>query len=228
MQIAGLQKVSLIDFEGYISAIIFTRSCPFRCPFCHNPELVIPEQFIPLLSSEEIMDFLKSRTNQLEGVCITGGEPTLQKDLLEFIKEIKDLGYKVKLDTNGFNPLIVDKIVKEKLVDYLAMDYKSPLTKYSQTTNSPIDPEQITKSVQIIMNGEIPYEFRTTVVKPIHCVEDFKQIGQEIRGAQKFYIQNFVKSKHVNYKENFKPFSDEELAESLKIIKKYVQEADIR
>lgn len=228
MQIAGLQKLSLIDYDGYISAIIFTRGCPFRCAFCHNPELVIPESYIPLMDNEEVMEYLESRKNKLEAICITGGEPTLQPDLLDFMEKIKKMGFKIKLDSNGFKPEIIKKILDEKRVDYIAMDYKSPISNYTTTTSCNIDTSKIKESVSLIMSSPIPYEFRTTVVKPLHKPDDFLAIGQELKDAKLFYIQNFVKSKHVKYQADFAAFTDSELEESLKNVKKYIPNSYIR
>lgn len=235
MQISGLQKTTLVDFPGLVAATVFTRGCSFRCGFCHNPELVIPEKFIPAYGEEEIYKFLDSRVGKLKGVCLTGGEPLLQPDISEFISHIKAMGFKVKLDTNGSFPDKLERIIAEGDVSYLAMDIKSPIHKYSTVANHKINNltiqqfnNKILRSVKLIMNSGIDYEFRTTVAKPYHEVADFLDIGEMIKGAQKYFIQNFVKSKHIDEHEKFEPFSEEELDISLANIKPFVETAAIR
>ena len=153
MHIAGLQKSSLIDYPEKIACIVFTQSCNFRCGYCHNPELF--EQRKPLISTEAFFEFLKTRQNKLDGVVITGGEPTLQKDLNEFISEIKNLGFLVKLDSNGTNPNIIENLINKNLIDYVAMDIKAPLNKYEQITNTKVNTENIKKSINLILNSNI-------------------------------------------------------------------------
>jgi len=234
MQIAGIQKMTLVDFPGHVAATIFTRGCNFRCGFCHNPELVLPEKYIPLLSEKEIIDFLISRFGKLDGICITGGEPTLQKDCDQFVSHMKALGYDVKLDSNGNNPKMLEKIIADGDVDYIAMDIKSSLSKYglvTGTTNN-ITMKQlnnnIIKSIDLIMSSGIDYEFRTTVCHPLHEVKDFEAIGEMIRGAKRYYIQNFQHSKHIDGQKQYSPFSDAELKSAEKIMKKYVKEVGLR
>ena len=238
MQIAGLQKTTLVDFPGIVAATVFTRGCSFRCGFCHNPELVIPEQYQgDLIQEEDFFDFLLSRVGKLQGVCITGGEPLLQPDIDQFISHIKALGFKVKLDTNGSFPIRLKKIIKEGDIDYIAMDIKSPLGKYAEITNhkskspkgAPLGLQaNIKESIDLIMNSDIDYEFRTTVCHPYHKVEDFKEIGKMIKGAKRYFIQNFVKSKHVNSDLSFKPFSDKELDQAKNIVSKYCSQVELR
>jgi pyruvate formate lyase activating enzyme len=228
MNIAGLQKFTMVDFPGLIAATVFTRGCTFACPFCHNPELVVPGKFIPLMNNNEVMTFFEKRKKQLKGVCITGGEPTLQKDLPEFIQKLKDMGYKIKLDTNGSNPEMLERLMKSRNVDYIAMDIKSQLSKYEKATNTKVSSLNIKKSIDLIINSDIDYEFRTTVCYPIHAVKDFEEIGKLIKGAKRYYIQNFVQSKHIDEHQKFKPFSDQELTTAKKTMKKYVKEVEIR
>lgn len=244
MQIAGLQKTTLIDYPGKVAATVFTRGCSFRCPFCHNPELVLPEKFIPLFPEKEILDFLETRIGKLQAVCITGGEPIIQTDLAEFIHKIKEMGFLVKLDTNGYNPKRLKRIISEQLVDYVAMDIKTSLEKYPIAINGRnllryLDGEKlqsdypqlkmnIKESISVIMNSGIDYEFRTTVCHPIHTVSDFEEIGKIIKGAKRYFIQNFKKSKHIDEYQKFKPFSDEELEVAKRIIEKYVLKVFIR
>jgi len=242
MYIAGLQKTTLVDFPGLVAATVFTRGCSFRCGFCHNPELVIPEKFIPAYGEEEIYKFLDKRVGKLKGVCITGGEPLLQNDISDFISHIKAMGFKVKLDTNGSFPDKLERIIGEGDVSYYAMDIKSPFHKYEKVTSLKLKvqsekpklkvenllTDNIKRSIKMLMNSGIDYEFRTTVAKPYHEPDDFLHIGEMISGAKKYYIQNFVKSKHIDEHENFESFSADELDLSLKNIQPFVDFAAIR
>lgn len=268
MDIAGIQKLTLVDFPGRVAATIFTRGCSFRCPFCHNPELVIPEEYSSLLDEKQLFEFLEKRYGKLTGVCITGGEPCMQKDIDKFISHMKALGFDVKLDTNGSFPEKLEKIIRDGDIDYIAMDIKNSLKKYFQTVSvsnnqfpisskssifkkqisnekpachserseesqkSVSDGEKISKnikkSIDLIKNSGIPYEFRTTVCHPLHSIEDFHEIGKMIEGAPLYYIQNFVYSKHIDEKMKFKPFTDDELTKAREIMLKYVKEVQIR
>ncbi|MEI7671637.1 MAG: anaerobic ribonucleoside-triphosphate reductase activating protein, partial [Deltaproteobacteria bacterium] len=165
MKIGGLQKFSLIDYPGRISAIVFTQGCNFRCPYCHNPELVDPEQYGPLILEEEVLSFLEKRRGKLEAVTVTGGEPTLQADLEEFLQQIKAMGYLAKVDTNGSNPEMLERLIRGQLVDYLALDVKGPLRKYGQIVNARVETAMIRRSIELITASEIQHEFRTTVVR---------------------------------------------------------------
>jgi pyruvate formate lyase activating enzyme len=228
MQIAGIQKMTLVDFPGRVAATIFTRGCSFRCPFCHNPELVLPEKFNPLLSEKQILDFLESRYGKLNGICITGGEPCLQPDIAKFISYLKALGYDVKLDSNGSFPDRLKKIIDEGDVDYIAMDIKAPLSKYDKVTGCKVNQEDIKKSIQLIMNSGVDYEFRTTVSHPLHEIKDFEEIGEMIKGAKKYFIQNYQHTKQVDESAVLQSFTDEELTEAKKIMNKYVDEVGVR
>lgn len=246
MIIGGLQKFSLLDYPGKISAIIFTRGCNFRCQFCYNPMLVWPEAKVgkiknispkkgeekghALITKDDLFRFLKKRTGKLEGVVITGGEPTLQKDLPKFIKNIKRLGFLVKLDTNGTNPKMLKKVIKEKLVDYIAMDIKGPKEKYEKITGIKTDFKNIKKSVKMIMKSKLPYEFRTTLVPGLLSKDDIKKTGEFIQGADKWYLQKFQSNKDlVNKKfEKTKPFTAKEMEEMRKTGKKYVKKCSLR
>ena len=163
MYIGGLQKFSLIDYPGLISAVIFTQGCNFRCPYCHNPQLVFPELFEESLNEESVLEFLKSREGQLDGVVITGGEPALQPDLLPFLKTIKAMSFQVKLDTNGSRPDVIEKALKGHLVNFIAMDIKAPLKNYSEICGVRVDTEAIATSIQHVLDSDIAYQFRTTV-----------------------------------------------------------------
>lgn len=221
MIIGGLQKTSLLDFPEKIAAIVFTMGCNFRCGYCHNPELINGEAKI-----EEVFEFLKTRQGKLDGVVITGGEPCLQKDLPEFIKQVKELGFAVKLDTNGSFPEMLEKVLPE--LDYVAMDIKAPLEKYSQIVNVDVDTSKILKSIEVLKNGGVDYEFRTTVVKSQLSFEDFEKIGQLIQGAPRYYLQRFEASKILDKSlENEKTYSTEEFERIIDILKSYVK-AEVR
>mgnify|MGYP000073554294 CR=1 FL=1 len=193
MKIGGFQKFSLIDYPGKISCIIFTRGCNFRCFGCHNPELVYPEIFITPLKEEILFEFLKKRKGKLEAVVITGGEPTIQPDLAEFIEKIKKMDYSVKLDTNGSNPDVLEKIIENKLVDYIAMDIKAPPEKYSSLIGRDIVLSSIFKSIRIIENSSIEYEFRTTFVPSLLSEDDILKIKKMIKDEERYRIQRFRK-----------------------------------
>ncbi|MCI5888177.1 MAG: anaerobic ribonucleoside-triphosphate reductase activating protein [Brachyspira sp.] len=221
MIIGGLQKTSLLDFPEKIAAIVFTMGCDFRCGYCHNPELINGEAKI-----EEVFEFLKTRQGKLDGVVITGGEPCLQKDLPEFIKQVKELGFAVKLDTNGSFPEMLEKVLPD--LDYVAMDIKAPLEKYSQIVNVDVDTSKILKSIEVLKNGGVDYEFRTTVVKSQLSFEDFEKIGQLIQGAPRYYLQRFEASKILDKSlENEKTYSTEEFERIIDILKSYVK-AEVR
>ena len=228
MLIGGLQKTTLVDYPGKVAATVFTLGCSFRCHFCHNPELVIPEQFNPIMPMNEIMDFFKSRVGKLEAVCITGGEPTVQKDIGQFIIDLKKMGFLIKLDTNGTMSDILQKLIDARNINYIAMDIKGPIERYGEITATKGFEEKIKQSVKIIMESGIPYEFRTTIAKPLHSVDDFKGIGELIKGSDLYYIQNFVRSKHVDDKMTLQSFTKDELAQCLAVIKTYVTKSFIR
>lgn len=227
MRIGGLQKCSLIDYPGKVSAIIFTIGCNFRCPYCHNPELV--DETAEELNEESVFAFLEKRKGLLDGITITGGEPTLHDDLIPFIQRIKALGFLVKLDTNGTRPDVVEQVQGEKLVDYIAMDIKSPLAKYAETVARPVDIANIEKSISLLIAGTTDYEFRTTVVKTLLTREDLEKMGEEIRGAKRYYLQKFVPTKTLNPAFIRKTtYSDAEFEEMRTMMNTYVNECTIR
>lgn len=196
MYLAGYQPLTLLDYPGKLAATVFTLGCVLRCPFCHNPELIEPsKEYLAQAGGDktgEFLKFLETRQGKLDGVCITGGEPTLHSDLLDFIRNIKALGFLVKLDTNGAFPDIVKKISETKLVDFWAMDIKHAPEKYPLASGTAdIAIENFQESVAIIMESGAPYEFRTTVVPGIHTEDDFQAIGAWIRGARRFALQEF-------------------------------------
>lgn len=228
VSIGGFQKSSLIDYPGQIAAIVFTQGCNFKCPYCHNPEL-LDKNNTTKYSPFAILEFLKSRKGKIDGVVITGGEPTLQKNLPEFIRKIKAMGFLVKLDTNGSVPDILENLLKEKLLDYVAMDIKAPIEKYSEVVCAKVNVENITKSIEVLRKYEIEHEFRTTVVKSQLSFDDFTKIGEMIKGGGKYYLQKFIPTKILD--ENFMnatTYSDKEFDLICQILEKYVEKIEIR
>ncbi|MEM2088362.1 MAG: anaerobic ribonucleoside-triphosphate reductase activating protein [Thermoproteota archaeon] len=194
--IKGIQKLSLIDYPGKVACTLFTFGCNFRCPYCHNPELVIDDGS-PSIPEEDVLRFLDERKCFLDGVCITGGEPTLHNDLPSFVKRVKSLGYSVKLDTNGTNPEMIRRLVGEKLVDYIAMDVKAPLEKYESVVKVKVDTDKIAESVEIV-KAFSEHEFRTTVVPELLMREDITAIAIWLKGARRFFIQQFKPTKTLD------------------------------
>ena len=212
MKIGGLQKVSLIDYPGLISAIIFLQGCNFKCSYCHNPELVDSKLFQPCIKEKEVLDFLNMRRGKLDAVVITGGEPTIHDGLALFIKQIKKRGFAVKLDTNGSQPRVIKNLLDEKLLDFIAMDIKAPLEKYKDIVKTQVNPDSIKESIRLILKAKIPYEFRTTVVASQLEEKDILQIGKMIAGAKHYVLQKFVPVKVLEKKFlKEKSFSDEKL-----------------
>lgn len=194
MLIKGLAKLTLLDYPTKTACTIFTGGCNFRCPFCHNASLVVDVNEGEKYEPDEVLSFLKKRVGLLDGVCVTGGEPLLQKDIKEFLKNVKEMGYSIKLDTNGYSPEKLSEVLSENCVDFVAMDIKNSKEKYSLTAGIDIDVEKISKSIEIIMNNAKQYEFRTTVVKELHTINDIQSIAEWIRGADAYYLQSFVDS----------------------------------
>ena len=195
MKFGGLQKLTLLDYPEHVACTLFTVGCNFRCPFCHNNSLVnVGGEQIAELSQEEITEFLKKRKNMLEGVCITGGEPLLQAGLVEFIKQVKELGYKVKLDTNGAFPDKLMQLVNEGLVDYVAMDVKNSRDLYYKTAGCAVDMDDVCRSVDFLKSGVVDYEFRTTVTGTFHTEKSIEDVAKWLSGAKRWYLQQFVNS----------------------------------
>jgi pyruvate formate lyase activating enzyme len=228
MRIGGLQETSLIDYPDTICAIIWTMGCNFNCPFCYNPQLITEKT--QLISEEEILSLLKKRKGKLEGVSITGGEPLLQKDLKNFLKKIKTLGYLIKIDTNGAYPPILEQLLKENLIDYIAMDIKAPPKKYEKLTATKINIKDIEKSIQIIQHSNKDYEFRTTYVPSYLKKTDIIQIAQWLQGSKKFYLQQYKNNTPHLSKEldTFKPYNKEYIIETYNKIKPYFDECYTR
>lgn len=228
MLVKGLNKTTLLDYPGRVAATIFIGGCNFRCPFCHNAGLVLHDLQQESISEQEILLFLKKRRNVLKGICITGGEPTLQPDLADFIRRIKELGFLVKLDTNGSKPQVLEKLLKEQLLDYVAMDVKNCREKYAATIGIEQMPEgekafridQIDESIQLLMNAGIEYEFRTTVVKELHTREDLLRIAHWIKGCPYYFLQQYQENDNVIQKAMFHGYEKDFLESTIKKIKK--------
>ncbi len=221
MRIGAIDKFTLIDFPNRTAAIIFTQGCNFRCPFCHNPELVLPKKFETPIALEEVFAFLDKRKGLLDGVEFTGGEPTLQSDLIMVMEKIKQKGFQIKLDTNGTNPAVLKEALQKKLVDYVAMDIKSSVEKYNEIAGVSVDTEKIKESIEIIKKLAPEYEFRTTVINGFHDKKEMEEIGKLIGGAKQYFIQ--VPHFDKTVKEGFSAplFSRETLEEFCSIIKSY-------
>jgi len=233
MIIAGLEKLSLIDYPNHLSAIVFTQGCNFRCHYCYNPMLVWPkrtdngkygQEGSPYISEESLLSFLKERQGKLNGVVITGGEPTLHKDLPSFIEKIRKLGYDIKLDTNGTNPNLLKKLIEDKLLDYIAMDFKAPISSYQEVVNVELDFLNIKKSAKIIRESSLDYEFRTTVVPQLIDKAKIEEIGKLLQGSEKWFLQKFKSETDlINDKyRNLRSYNDKEMDELVKVAKKYV------
>lgn len=227
MLIQGLQKLTLLDYPQHTACTVFLGGCNFRCPFCHNFELVDGSAAAEGITEEEFFAFLDKRHGLLDGVCITGGEPTLRPELPELIKKIKKLGFKVKLDTNGSNPQVIQKLLENQLLDYIAMDIKAGPDNYDKVAGAKVNMDAIKDSIHIIMNSSIDYEFRTTVVEPLHTLQDFQKIGPWLKGAKQYFLQPFVDRDTVPTEGLATP-SEEQLQKYLTEIQRFIPNAKIR
>lgn len=244
MQIHGLNKTTLLDYPEHVAATIFMGGCNFCCPFCHNKDLVLNLGIVPVIAKDEVLAFLKKRKGILTGVCITGGEPTLQRDLPDFLREIKEMGYLVKLDTNGSRPKVVRTLLEEGLLDYIAMDVKNSPDKYKETIgggrqnnakkdtgfeNKDYDDivTKVSESMRLIMHSGISYEFRTTVVKELHNPEDIEQIAKWIQGADAYYLQAYRDNENV-IKAGFSAYEKKDMDKMAAAAGKYVKTVKIR
>lgn len=229
MRLGGLQKLTLLDYPGLVACTVFTVGCNMRCPFCQNASLVNRIEEENLLPEEEFFSFLKKRQGILDGVCITGGEPTLQPDLNEFIAKIKSMGFKVKLDTNGSFPDKVKEILDSGNVDMVAMDLKNTLDRYAETVGIPgFDTSKILESINIIRSSGVEYEFRTTVVSPLHRPEDFGELAKMVEGSTRYFLQNFVDSGDLVAGEGMTALTEEELKQALANAKEIIPQTKIR
>jgi len=231
MKIGGLQKLTLIDFPSRVACTVFLSGCNFRCPFCYSPELVLPEQIKnnPGISERNFFNFLKERKNLLEGVTICGGEPSCDKKLPDLIKKIKKMGFQVKLDTNGSNPEMLAKLIGKKLVDYVAMDVKAPPGAYEKATGVKTDLDKIKKSIDIIKNSDVDYEFRSTIVPGIHTRDDIIEMAKWISGAKRYYLQSFLPEKTIDPEfKKIKPYPRDFLLEIQKAISPFFEICQVR
>ena len=224
MIFGGFQKLTLLDFPGRVACTLFTKGCNFRCPFCHNALLVTDIDEVSYTDTE-ILDYLKKRIGILDGVCITGGEPLMQKELEDFIKNVRALGYAVKLDTNGSYPDKLKDLVNKGLIDYVAMDIKNTAEKYPLTAGVPN--ANVEESIEFLLSGKVPYEFRTTVVAEHHNIQDIEEIAKRISGAEKYFLQKFVDSGHL-IGENLHELDENTMKNMLEVVKKYVKTAELR
>ena len=227
MKIMGVEKSSFIDYPGKICTVLFTGLCNFKCGYCHNSSVV--KGLEKEINKEEVFAFLEKRKRFVDAVCISGGEPTIHEGLYDFIKEIKNREFFIKLDTNGTNPEVLKKLIDHELIDYVAMDIKSPLGKYKIVTGVQLDVEDIRLSIDIIRNKAIDYEFRTTVCQELLTKDDILEIAEYLKGSKKYYIQNFKDGANVLAGEKqFRPYNQETLEEIKKNIEGYFDIFEIR
>lgn len=228
MRISGLQKLTLLDFPNLVACTIFLPGCQFRCPFCQNSSLVLGLENRDEIDENDLFEYLKSRKGRLDGVCVTGGEPTLQSDLVEFISKIKNLGYKVKLDTNGYNPKVLKELIDLSLLDYVAMDIKNSLEKYPLTAGvQNLKIQNILDSISILKESQIPYEFRTTVIKEFHNEKDFLSIAKLIEGCENYYLQEY-RDGETCIQQGFHAYSKEDMDRFVAILKENGINAKLR
>lgn len=226
MHIGGFQKMTMLDYPGKVACTVFTHACNLRCPFCHNAALVVGE-YTPV-SEEEILAYLAKRRGILDGVCITGGEPLLQKDIRSFIERVRALGLSVKLDTNGTFPDKLRELIAAKLVDYVAMDVKNSPARYAETVGLPtLDLAPIEESVRILKENRVPYEFRTTVVRELHSEVDMQAIAKWLAGAERYFLQQFTDSGNL-IGEGYTAHENATLNAFADIIKPYISNISLR
>ena len=230
MFIAGMQKLTLLDFPGVVACTLFTAGCNFRCPWCHNAGLVLPEEASDrLLESGEVLSFLEKRKGVLDGVCVTGGEPLLHAELPDFLKRVKDLGYRVKLDTNGSFPERLEALVREKLADRVAMDIKNGPSRYAETVGlRNLDLSAVTASKDFLLSDAVDYEFRTTVVRGLHTEESLLEAADWIRGARQWFLQQFKDSGNLIHGEGLSAFSEDEMRRLLETVQQTNPAAQLR
>ncbi len=226
MKLSGIQKLTLLDFPGKVACTLFTPGCNFRCPFCHNASLVF--SCVRNITEEEVFAFLKKRTGILDGVCITGGEPLLQKDIAPFLAQVKALGFLVKLDTNGAFPDRLEPLLQAKAVDYVAMDVKASRQNYHTAIGlATVDLDSIERSVELLKTSGVDHEFRTTTVKGIHTSKDFEDIAQWLAGEEKYFLQQYTPSDDM-IGDPFEQFTKEELEAFAAIVRRTVKNVEIR
>ena len=230
MKVTGIQKLTLLDYPGVVACTVFTAGCNFRCPFCHNAMLVLPEQIDDeCLTDDEVFGFLKKRRGVLDGVAVTGGEPLLHADMPEFLARVKELGYNIKLDTNGSNPELLSEIVKNKLVDRVAMDIKNAPEEYARTIGlKSFDIAPVERSKEMLLRGDIDYEFRTTVVKGIHTKESLIGAAKWIEGAKEYYLQQFKDSGNLILPDGLSAYDEKQMHALADAVRDYVPTVEVR
>ena len=230
MKVTGIKKLTLLDYPGVVACTVFTAGCNFRCPFCHNAMLVLPEQIDDeCLTDDEVFGFLKKRRGVLDGVAVTGGEPLLHADMPEFLARVKELGYKIKLDTNGSNPELLSEIVKNKLVDRVAMDIKNAPEEYARTIGlKSFDIAPVERSKEMLLRGDIDYEFRTTVVKGIHTKESLIGAAKWIEGAKEYYLQQFKDSGNLILPDGLSAYDEKQMHALADAVRDYVPTVEVR
>lgn len=225
MKIGGLQKLSLVDYPRHTAVAMFTIGCNMRCGYCHNPELVLPERYADAIPEEDILRFLESRIGRVEGVVISGGEPTMHADLPAFIRRVKALGFLVKLDTNGTNPEMVQGLLVDKLVDFIAMDIKASMARYQEVVARPIDTDAIEQTIALIKKSGVDHEFRTTLVKSQVSPADLIEIGRLVQGSPRYALQKFRPGRTLNPQFAHEiTYNDEEMLELKTIMEQFVAE----
>ena len=228
VKIHGFQKITLLDYPGKVACTIFLGACNFRCPFCHNGSLVLAPEKEPLIPVEDVWKVLKKRQGILDGVCITGGEPTLSVGLMEFIEQIKEMNYLVKLDTNGARPEVIKELLDHQLLDYIAMDIKNSPEKYAQTAGiTQVDMNKINESVELLKSNVVDYEFRTTVMKELHEKEDFERISEWLAGSKRYFLQAYKETELVICP-GFSSYSKDELEKFVQIARQTIAQVEIR
>lgn len=224
----GFQKMTMLDFPGYVACTVFTPGCNFRCPFCHNSLLVTRMNDSEIYTEDDILSYLKKRQGVIDGICISGGEPLMHDDIFDFVKKVKELGFLVKIDTNGSFPEKLEKLIGSGNIDYVAMDIKNCPEKYAETVAiADFDIEPVRKSVQILLSGKVKYEFRTTVVKEFHTPQDMVQTGKFIQGAERYFLQHFIESEG-NIQQGLTPLCKEEMENLRLSVLGFVKNAELR
>ncbi len=228
MRISGLNKLTLVDYPSKMAAIVFFGGCDFRCPFCHNGDLVLHPSSIPEIPQEEVFSFLEKRKGLLDGVVISGGEPTLEPDIAPFISRVKEMGFLVKLDTNGSRPDVLSSLISSSLVDYVAMDVKNSFDRYAETIGFPFyDTRSVRTSLSLLLEENCDYELRTTCVRELHDEESFYKIALDVKGAKRYYLQNFVPNENT-IRKGFSPVSREALLKYSEILRNSIGNVSIR
>ncbi len=229
MFLAGLQKLSLLDYPGLVACTLFTQGCNLRCPFCHNAGLVLPEEFGEQLDTDEVLAFLENRRRVLDGVCVTGGEPLIHNEIVPFFRRIREMGYRIKLDTNGFFPERLQILVNEGLIDYVAMDIKNGPSYYAATVGIPVPKmDAVEESKNFLLSGVVDYELRTTVVRGLHTKESLMEAARWIRGTKVWYLQQFRDSGAILSNDGLSAFSEEEMRQLLAAVRELIPGTELR